>query len=251
MAAEAAAPASPSPAAMTGGEDPPGAPWDRKGAPWDRKGAPWDRKDAPWDRKDAPWDRKDAPWGNEGANCGNEGANCGNEGANWDKEGADWDKEGADWCVPCSDAEEEEEEGGGWAPAPPELRRLLELIERHGTLRLRGGSRPRRPPTPHPQEPPEPQRHDERPALPPHKPRVVPQFEFEDEPLEPVAPQPLIDRRRAHGPGRVSRRAALDKVLWDMKRHQALEQQLLRTGQDPVELFPPGPARRGAQKPPC
>ncbi|XP_064900382.1 PAXIP1-associated glutamate-rich protein 1 [Columba livia] len=182
--------------------------------------------------------------------------------AHWSAAAANWATDDADWCVPRSDEEEEEEEGGGWAPAPPEIRRLLELIAQRGTLELRRPARPRRPPTPLREAAPACESSEEPPQERPDKPPVVPQFEFED---EPVAPQrPLIDRRRAHGAGRVARRAALDKVqiwadlgrfgagrvarraaldkvLWDMKRHQALEQQILRTG---LDLFPPGARAR-------
>ncbi|XP_065511389.1 PAXIP1-associated glutamate-rich protein 1 [Caloenas nicobarica] len=152
---------------------------------------------------------------------------------------ADW-AEGDDWGVPCSD--EEGEPAGGWQPPPPEIRRLYELIAQHGTVALARPPRPRRPPTP---ETPRDEQREEAPEpdaqLPQQeKPPVVTEFDFDDEPVTPKSS--LIDRRRTPGPsGRVFRRAALDKVLWDMKRHQALEQQILRTGRD---LFPPGPRPR-------
>ncbi|XP_061211433.1 PAXIP1-associated glutamate-rich protein 1 [Neopsephotus bourkii] len=155
------------------------------------------------------------------------------------------------WEIPCSD--EEGEPPGGWLPPPADIRRLYELLagggaggcSGHGTLPppppppLRLKPRPRREPTPEPdsEEEPgavgQPQSEGEEEEKPP----APTEFDFDD---EPAPPKPaLIDRPRAPGGCARGRRreARLEKVLWDLQRHQRLEEQILRTGRD---LFPQG-----------
>ncbi|XP_032153091.1 PAXIP1-associated glutamate-rich protein 1-like [Sapajus apella] len=122
-------------------------------------------------------------------------------------------------------------------PQPSEIQRLYEPLAAHSILELQAEILPRRPPTPEAQG--EEERSDEEPEAKEEeeeKPHIPTEFDFDDEPVTPK--DSLIDRRRAPGSSaRIQKRKArLDKVLSDMKRHKMLEEQILRTGRDLFSL---------------
>ncbi|XP_075035043.1 PAXIP1-associated glutamate-rich protein 1 [Mixophyes fleayi] len=158
------------------------------------------------------------------------------------------DEEEEEWCIPCSD--DDLEETDGWNPPPEEIKRLYELIASERTLPLQVDILIRRPPTPEPdpldddsdQEQEEEEEEEEMPHIPT-------EFDFDDEPVTPK--NSLIDRRRTPvGSSRSQKREArLDKVLFDMKRHKKIEEQILKTGRDLFDMDPdsvPTPKRSSA-----
>ncbi|KAB5555267.1 hypothetical protein PHYPO_G00031720 [Pangasianodon hypophthalmus] len=120
--------------------------------------------------------------------------------------GGQTQQEEDDWEIPYSD--EELEDPKNWMPPPEEIKRL----ERRRELGRgqTGGESERKPPTPT-------------------------EFDFDEEQTSVTPKNAFFGRRRTPGSSArstVKRTAQLDKVLSDMKRHQKLEEQILRTGRD-------------------
>uniref|UniRef100_A0A1A7XI26 PAXIP1 associated glutamate-rich protein 1 n=1 Tax=Iconisemion striatum TaxID=60296 RepID=A0A1A7XI26_9TELE len=147
---------------------------------------------------------------------------------------------GADdeWELPYSD--EEMEDPKNWMPAPPEIKRLYEILAKGEMLELNFVPLPRRPPTP--ERTPSPERDEEEEAAKErerlereHKPPSPTEFDFDEEQLHSTPKNSFINRRRTPGSSArssVKREARLDKVLSDMKRHRKIEEHIRRTGRD-------------------
>lgn len=142
-----------------------------------------------------------------------------------------------EWEIPYSD--EELENSKDWMPPPDEIKRLYELLAKGEALELQWIPLPRRPPTP--PHTPSPQREEEHTQQHTrhenqHKPPSPTEFDFDEEQPTSMTPKSsFLNRRRTPGSSArssVKRTARLDKVLSDMKRHQKLEEQILRTGRD-------------------
>lgn len=145
--------------------------------------------------------------------------------------------EAEEWEFPYSD--EELEDAEDWMPPPEEIKRLYELLAEGEALELQWIPLPRRPPTP--PHTPSPEREEEHTQQ--HtrheSQRKTPsptEFDFDEEQQTSMTPKnSFLSRRRTPGSSArssVKRTARLDKVLSDMKRHQKLEEQILRTGRD-------------------
>ncbi|KAF7204474.1 PAXIP1-associated glutamate-rich protein 1 [Nothobranchius furzeri] len=147
---------------------------------------------------------------------------------------------GADdeWELPYSD--EEMEDPKNWMPAPPEIKRLYDILAKGEMLELNFVPLPRRPPTP--ERTPSPERDEEEEAAKERerlerecKPPSPTEFDFDEEQLHSTPKNSFINRRRTPGSSArssVKREARLDKVLSDMKRHRKIEEQIRRTGRD-------------------
>ncbi|KAK3529202.1 hypothetical protein QTP70_021429 [Hemibagrus guttatus] len=141
-----------------------------------------------------------------------------------------------EWEIPYSD--EELEEAKNWMPPPEEIKRLYELLAKGEMLELKWIPLPRRPPTP--PRTPSPERDGENSdedklEESECKPPTPTEFDFDEEQTSMTPKNPFLVRRRTPGSSArssVKRTARLDKVLSDMKRHQKLEEQILRTGRD-------------------
>ncbi|XP_053496480.1 PAXIP1-associated glutamate-rich protein 1 [Ictalurus furcatus] len=141
-----------------------------------------------------------------------------------------------DWEIPYSD--EELEDPKNWMPPPEEIKRLYELLAKGEMLELKWIPLPRRPPTP--PRTPSPERDGEnsdedKEEESERKPPTPTEFDFDEEPTSVTPKNAFLVRRRTPGSSArstVKRTAQLDKVLSDMKRHQKLEEQILRTGRD-------------------
>uniref|UniRef100_A0A8C6LLD6 PAXIP1 associated glutamate-rich protein 1 n=1 Tax=Nothobranchius furzeri TaxID=105023 RepID=A0A8C6LLD6_NOTFU len=141
---------------------------------------------------------------------------------------------GADdeWELPYSD--EEMEDPKNWMPAPPEIKRLYDILAKGEMLELNFVPLPRRPPTP--ERTPSPERDEEEEAAKEReRPPSPTEFDFDEEQLHSTPKNSFINRRRTPGSSArssVKREARLDKVLSDMKRHRKIEEQIRRTGRD-------------------
>ncbi|GAA6214208.1 PAXIP1-associated glutamate-rich protein 1 [Lates japonicus] len=143
-----------------------------------------------------------------------------------------------EWELAYSD--EEMEDPKNWMPPPPEIKRLYELLAKGEMLELNFVPLPRRPPTP--ERTPSPERDDEEEAAKERereererKPPTPTEFDFDEEQMQATPKNAFINRRRTPGSSArssVKREARLDKVLSDMKRHQKIEEHIMRTGRD-------------------
>ncbi|KAF7705170.1 PAXIP1-associated glutamate-rich protein 1 isoform X2 [Silurus meridionalis] len=140
-----------------------------------------------------------------------------------------------DWEITYSD--EELQDPKNWMPPPEEIKRLYELLAKGEMLELKWIPLPRRPPTP--PRTPSPERDGEdsdsdKQEESERRPPSPTEFDFDEE--QTMTPKnAFLSRRRTPGSSTrstVKRTAQLDKVLSDMKRHQKLEEQILRTGRD-------------------
>ncbi|XP_060747307.1 PAXIP1-associated glutamate-rich protein 1 [Tachysurus vachellii] len=145
-------------------------------------------------------------------------------------------REEDEWEIPYSD--EELEEAKTWMPPPEEIKCLYELLAKGEMLELKWIPLPRRPPTP--PRTPSPERDGENSDEDKQEEieRKIPtptEFDFDEEQSSMTPKNSFLGRRRTPGSSTrssVKRIAQLDKVLFDMKRHQKLEEQILRTGRD-------------------
>ncbi|XP_029933728.1 PAXIP1-associated glutamate-rich protein 1 [Myripristis murdjan] len=152
-----------------------------------------------------------------------------------EKQGVEGDGE---WELAYSD--EEMEDPKNWMPPPAEIKRLYELLAKGEMLELNFVPLPRRPPTP--ERTPSPERDEEEEAAKERereererKPPTPTEFDFDEEQMQATPKNAFINRRRTPGSSArasVKREARLDKVLSDMKRHQKMEEHILRTGRD-------------------
>ncbi|XP_053094969.1 PAXIP1-associated glutamate-rich protein 1 [Pangasianodon hypophthalmus] len=150
--------------------------------------------------------------------------------------GGQTQQEEDDWEIPYSD--EELEDPKNWMPPPEEIKRLYELLAKGEMLELKWIPLPRRAPTP--PRTPSPERDGEnsdedKQEESERKPPTPTEFDFDEEQTSVTPKNAFFGRRRTPGSSArstVKRTAQLDKVLSDMKRHQKLEEQILRTGRD-------------------
>ncbi|XP_062858897.1 PAXIP1-associated glutamate-rich protein 1 isoform X2 [Trichomycterus rosablanca] len=145
-------------------------------------------------------------------------------------------REKMDWEIPYSDEEIEDSES--WMPPPKDIKHLYELLAKGEMLELNWVPLPRRPPTPPCTPSPERDGENSNKAEQEenkHKPLTPTEFDFDEEQPLLTPKNAYLARRRTPGSSArstVKREARLDKVLSDMKRHQKLEEHILRTGRD-------------------
>ncbi|KAM9426354.1 PAXIP1-associated glutamate-rich protein 1 isoform 2-T3 [Pholidichthys leucotaenia] len=148
-----------------------------------------------------------------------------------------------EWELAYSD--DEMEDPKNWMPPPSEIKRLYELLAKGEMLELNFVPLPRRPPTP--EHTPSPERDEEEEAAKERerqererKPPTPTEFDFDEEQMQ-TPKNAFINRRRtpvllplpgSSGRSSIKREAKLEKVLSDMKRHQKIEEHILRTGRD-------------------
>ncbi|XP_076856863.1 PAXIP1-associated glutamate-rich protein 1 [Brachyhypopomus gauderio] len=153
-----------------------------------------------------------------------------------------------EWEIPYSD--EEMEEPMSWMPPPAEIKRLYELLAKGEMLELKWIPLPRRAPTPPCTPSPERDGEDSQEARQEESERRAPsptEFDFDEEQTIMTPKSAFLSRRRTPGSSArsaVKREARLDKVLSDMKRHQKIEEHILRTGRDlfKSDRTPAGPS---------
>ncbi|XP_075925802.1 PAXIP1-associated glutamate-rich protein 1 [Petromyzon marinus] len=142
----------------------------------------------------------------------------------------------SDWWMGSSDDEEIKPGCPDWMPSPEQIRTLFECIAKEGSLPLKMTHLPRRPPTPEPQCPDEPEEEGRTEQPDGQKSETLDgkcdtpsEFDFNEE-LTPkkTNDKKLFSPRRTPGSGgRIPKREArLDKVLSDMLRHKRMDQQL-------------------------